>query len=131
MWALIAVMLGVFYFILIRPQRKRSQEHDQMISKIERGDEVITIGGMHGTIKQLGDDTVVLEVADGVTITFSRSAIARGLTVHQAEEEEVEEEEEEEEPVEFEDELEEELEEESDEEVAEKTPEEPGGKGKE
>ena len=90
MWALIAVMLGVFYFILIRPQRNRAREHDQMISSIEKGDEVVTIGGMHGTIKRLGDDTVVLEVAEGVTITFSRSAIARGLTVHQEEEEEVE-----------------------------------------
>ena len=96
MWALIAVMLVVFYFILIRPQRKRSQEHDQMASKLEKGDEVVTIGGVHGTINRITDETVVLEVDKGVKLTFSRSAIARTLTVH--EEEEGEEEEEEEEP---------------------------------
>ncbi len=112
MWVLIAVMLGVFYFILIRPQRKRAQEHDQMVQKLEKGDEVVTIGGMHGTIKRMTDDSVVLEVDKGVSITFSRSAIARSLTVHEPEPDEEEEEEEDldyEEPEEFED-LDEELE---------------------
>ena len=95
MWVLIAVMLGVFYFILIRPQRKRAQEHDQMTRGLELGDEVVTIGGMHGTITKLDDDSVVLEVDEGVSITFGRSAIARTLTMHEDEEEEEEEEEEE------------------------------------
>lgn len=94
MWALIAVMLVVFYFILIRPQRKRSQEHDQMASKLEKGDEVVTIGGVYGTINRITDETVVLEVDKGVKLTFSRSAIARTLTVHEEEEEEEEPEEE-------------------------------------
>lgn len=100
MWALIAVMLVVFYFILIRPQRKRSQEHDQMASKLEKGDEVVTIGGVHGTINRITDETVVLEVDKGVKLTFSRSAIARTLTVHEEEEEEEEPEEEPEEELE-------------------------------
>jgi preprotein translocase subunit YajC len=117
MWVLIAVMLGVFYFILIRPQRKRAQEHDQMVNKLEKGDEVVTIGGMHGVIKRITDDSVVLEVAKGTNITFSRSAIARSLTVHEPEPEEEEDEEEEEyleeDSEELEDELEEELEEEA------------------
>jgi preprotein translocase subunit YajC len=94
MWALIAVMLVVFYFILIRPQRKRAQEHDQMASKLEKGDEVVTIGGVHGTINRITDETVVLEVDKGVKLTFSRSAIARSLTVHEEGEEEEEPEEE-------------------------------------
>jgi preprotein translocase subunit YajC len=92
MWALIAVMLVVFYFILIRPQRKRAQDHDQMISTLQKGDEVVTIGGMHGTISKMSEDSVVLEVDKGVKLTFSRSAIARTLTVHEEEEEEEEEE---------------------------------------
>jgi preprotein translocase subunit YajC len=96
MWALIAVMLVVFYFILIRPQRKRAQDHDQMISKLEKGDEVVTIGGIHGTISRMSEDSVVLDVDKGVRLTFSRSAIARSLTVHEEEEEEEEEEPEEE-----------------------------------
>jgi preprotein translocase subunit YajC len=121
MYGLIAVMLVVFYFILIRPQRKRAQDHDQMITKLEKGDEVVTIGGLHGTIKRMGDDTVVIEVDKGVSLTFSRSAIARSLTVH-------EEEEEEEEPEEEEPEEEEELEE-PEEVEDEPTEEPPSGKG--
>jgi preprotein translocase subunit YajC len=93
MWALIAVMLVVFYFILIRPQRTRAQEHDQMVTKLEKGDEVVTIGGIHGSINKISEDTVVLEVDKGVKLTFSRAAIARSLTVHEDEEEEEEEEE--------------------------------------
>jgi preprotein translocase subunit YajC len=89
------VMLVVFYFILIRPQRKRAQEHDQMVSKLEKGDEVVTIGGIHGTISKISEDNVVLDVDEGVKLTFSRSAIARSLAVHE-EEEEIEEEDEEE-----------------------------------
>ena len=90
MWALIAVMLVVFYFILIRPQRKRAQEHDQMVTKLEKGDEVVTIGGIHGTISKISEEAVVLEVDKGVKLTFSRSAIARSLAVHEEEEEEEE-----------------------------------------
>jgi preprotein translocase subunit YajC len=94
MWGLIAVMLVVFYVILIRPQRRRAQEHEQMVQKLTRGDEVVTIGGIHGTIHRLGDDTVELEVDEGVKMTFSRSAIARTLTPPGEDEEEPEEEEE-------------------------------------
>lgn len=94
MWALIAVMLVVFYFLLIRPQRRRGQEHEQMVSKLKKGEEVVTIGGMYGTIKRISDDSVVLEVSKGVNVTFSRSAIARALTVSEPEEEELSEDEE-------------------------------------
>lgn len=93
MWILILVMVGVFYFLLIRPQRKRSQEHEEMVSKIERGDEVVTIGGVHGIIKRMTEDTVVLEVDKGVRITFARSAISRRVSQPEEEEEEETEEE--------------------------------------
>lgn len=86
MWALIAVMLVVFYFILIRPQRRRAQEHDQMVSALKKGDEVVTIGGIHGVIKRITDDKIVLEVSRGVEVTFLRSAIARSLNVPEEEE---------------------------------------------
>jgi preprotein translocase subunit YajC len=124
MWALIAVMLVVFYFILIRPQRKRAQGHDQMVSTLKKGDEVVTIGGVHGTITRMNEETVVLEVDQGVKVTFSRSAIARSLTAPEEEEEE-----EEEEP-ELEDETEEVEEEAAEEEPEEEEPEEPTGKKK-
>jgi preprotein translocase subunit YajC len=114
MWVLILAMILVFYLLLIRPQRKRSQEHEEMVTKLERGDEVVTIGGVHGVIKRMTDDTIVLEVDKGVRITFARSAISRRLT--QPEEEEEEEEETEE--------VEEEPEEETEEEPTEDTEEE-------
>ncbi len=95
MWVLILVMVLVFYLLLIRPQRKKSQEHEAMVSKIERGDEVVTIGGVHGIIKRMTEDTVVLEVDKGVRITFARSAISRRVSQPE-EDEEVEEEPEEE-----------------------------------
>ena len=107
MWLLIAAMIAVFYFVLIRPQRKRAQEHDKMVTEIQKGDEVVTIGGIHGIIKRIGDDTVVIEVDKGVRMTLSRSAISKTVTEHEEEEEEPEEEPEEE----YEEEVEEESEE--------------------
>jgi len=87
----------VFYVLLIRPQRKRAQEHDEMMTKLNKGDEVVTIGGIQGVIKRVTDDSVVLEVDKGVRITFLKSAISRSLSPPQEEEEEEEVEEEEEE----------------------------------
>ena len=107
MWVLILVMVLVFYLLLIRPQRKRSQEREKMISKIERGDEVVTIGGVQGIIKRMTDDTVVLEVDKGVRITFTRSAISRCISQPEEEEEEPTEETEEETTEETEEETEE------------------------
>lgn len=94
MWVLILVMVVVFYMLLIRPQRKRSQERDEMVSALQRGEEVITIGGVHGVIKRMTEDTVVLEVDKGVRITFAKSAISKRLTQPEEEEEEEEVEEE-------------------------------------
>ena len=87
MWILILVMVLVFYMLLIRPQRKRSQEHEEMVTKLERGDEVVTIGGVHGVIKRMTEDEVVLEVDKGVKITFARSAISRRVSQPEEEEE--------------------------------------------
>ena len=87
MWILILVMVLVFYMLLIRPQRKRSQEHEEMVTKLERGDEVVTIGGVHGVIKRITEDEVVLEVDKGVKITFARSAISRRVSQPEEEEE--------------------------------------------
>ncbi len=87
MWVLIVVMLVVFYFLLIRPQRKKAQEHEQMISKLKKGDEVVTIGGIYGTIKRIGEDFVVLEVDKNVRIKISRSAISKRISPVEEEEE--------------------------------------------
>ena len=110
MYALIAIMVGVFYFLLIRPQRKRAKDHEEMVSELRKGDEVVTIGGIHCILKKIADDTVVVEVDKGVRMTMSRSAISKSVTEHEEEEEEPEEEYEE-----LEEEYEEEAEEESEE----------------
>jgi preprotein translocase subunit YajC len=138
LWIILGLMFVVMYFVLYRPQRKRQQEAQNLLSTLQKGDEVVTIGGIHGTIKKLTEDSVVLEVDKGVRMKFSRSAIARTLTVHEEreeeelaavepEEEETEDYEEEEEYEEEEDYEEEEPPEESEEEVEAEVEEETGG----
>lgn len=91
MYVLIAVMVAVFYFLLIRPQRKRAKEHEKLVTELRKGDEVVTIGGIHGVVKKTTGDTVVIEVDKGVRITLLRSAISKSITEHEEEEEEEEE----------------------------------------
>lgn len=69
------LMFAIFYFLLIRPQQKKSRERSAMLNSLKKGDKVTTIGGLHGTIEQISDDTVVLKVNDVTKLTFDRSAI--------------------------------------------------------
>jgi preprotein translocase subunit YajC len=91
LFILIAVMLVVFYLFLIRPQRKKATEHEDMLGSIKRGDEVVTIGGVHGTVKKITADTMEIDVGNDVRITFSKSAVSRKVTEDVEEEEETEE----------------------------------------
>lgn len=70
------LMFVVFYFLLIRPQQKKQKVRNQMLNQLKRGDKVTTIGGLHGTIMEITDDTVVLRVNDATKMTFDRSAIS-------------------------------------------------------
>ncbi len=72
---LMVAMLGIFYFLLIRPQQKKQKETKNMLSNLQKGDVVFTIGGIHGRITGLTDSTVTLEVADRVRIKINRSAV--------------------------------------------------------
>jgi preprotein translocase subunit YajC len=69
------LMFAIFYFLLIRPQQRKQRERSSMLRALQKGDKVVTIGGMHGTIEQIADDTVVLKVNDATKLTFDRSAI--------------------------------------------------------
>lgn len=69
------LMLVVFYFLLIRPQQKRQKERMAMLDALKKGDKVITIGGLHGTIVDLTDDQVVLRVNENTKLTFERHAV--------------------------------------------------------
>jgi preprotein translocase subunit YajC len=73
-------LIGIFYLMLIRPQRKRVEQHRKLIESVDVGDEVITIGGMYGRVKAIGDEELELEVSPGTTIRFTKSAIGRRVT---------------------------------------------------
>jgi preprotein translocase subunit YajC len=77
---LLLVVMGLFfYFLLIRPQQRRTRQQRMLIESIEVGDEVLTIGGIFGTVRRLEDDRVTIEVAPGADLQFARSAIARRI----------------------------------------------------
>jgi len=69
------LLFAVFYFLLIRPQQKKQKQRSAMLVQLKKGDKVVTIGGMHGTILEITDDIVVLRVNDATKITFDRSAV--------------------------------------------------------
>lgn len=72
----LALMFLVFYFLLIRPQQKRSKQHKEFLDALKRGDEVITSAGIHGKVTGLTDSVVTMEIADKVRIKVQRSNIA-------------------------------------------------------
>ncbi|MDA7920951.1 preprotein translocase subunit YajC [Verrucomicrobiales bacterium] len=76
MLPLMLIMFGLFYFVLIRPQRKAQKEAAVMRDNLRVGDKVVTIGGMHGLVSGKSDKTVSVKIADGLSVKFDRSAIA-------------------------------------------------------
>ena len=80
------LLFGVVYFLMIRPQQKRRREAQNMQKQLGPGDQIVTIGGLHGTIVSIDDDVATLEVAPGVQVRFARQAIARTLLQQDAEE---------------------------------------------
>ena len=75
----LAFMVAIFYFMLIRPQKRRVQQHKELVESTQVGDPVVTIGGMHGTVASIAEDTIDIEISPGTTVRFVRSAIARRL----------------------------------------------------
>lgn len=69
------MMFLIFYFILIRPQQKKQQEQQKMVDSLKDGDNVVTLSGIHGTIRKVKDDIVMLQIADNVRIKINRSSI--------------------------------------------------------
>ena len=68
-------MLVLFYFFLLRPQQKRAKEHKAMLGGLQKGDKVITNGGIYGTIVSVGDTTFEVMIADNVKIKILKSAV--------------------------------------------------------
>ena len=79
MVAILAITIGIFYFLIIRPQQKKQKDAEQMLASIRKGDRVLTSGGLFGTV--IGDgsknDVVVLRVAEDVKMEFSKQSIVQ------------------------------------------------------
>jgi preprotein translocase subunit YajC len=76
----LGLLIAVFYFFLIRPQRRRVEAHKALVRSLSVGDEVVTIGGLHGRVKRLMEEDLELEVASNTTLRFVKSAIARKVS---------------------------------------------------
>lgn len=70
------LIIVIFYFFLIRPQNKKQKETEKMLNALKKGDKVITIGGIHGTVSSVKDKTVIVKVDENTKLEFNRTAIA-------------------------------------------------------
>lgn len=73
----VVVLFALLYFLLIRPQQVRQKKHQQMIRNLKVNDQIVTIGGIYGTIVKIKEDTFVVRVADNVRIEILKSAVAQ------------------------------------------------------
>ena len=71
----IGLLFGMMYFVMIRPQRRRQKEHNEMVQELHRGDKVITAGGIYGRVESVSDDSVVLKIESGVTMRVAKSSV--------------------------------------------------------
>ncbi len=78
-WVFLVGFLVIFYLMIWRPQAKRAKEHKNLIAGLQKGDEVVTSGGIAGKVTKVADDFVVIEVSDNVELKFQKVAIAATL----------------------------------------------------
>jgi len=74
-FAPLVILFVIFYFLLIRPQQKKAKEHREMVSKLEKGDAVVTSGGIHGTITGVAEDAVTVEIAENVRVKVAKEHV--------------------------------------------------------
>ncbi|MCL2763071.1 MAG: preprotein translocase subunit YajC [Treponema sp.] len=82
----IIAIFAIVYFLMIRPQNKKQKETQKMIAALKKGDKVVTIGGIHGTIQSVKEHSVIVKVDDSTKIEFNRGAIASVVSVAKDEE---------------------------------------------
>jgi preprotein translocase subunit YajC len=76
MLVFLVVIFAMFYFLMIRPQRKRQKEQQAMMSALQKGDKIITAGGIYGTIENVNEDNLVIKVEGGTTLRVARNSVA-------------------------------------------------------
>jgi preprotein translocase subunit YajC len=86
-------IIAIFYFLIIRPQNKKQKETQKMLSQLKKGDKIVTIGGIHGTIQNVKEQTVIVKVDEDTKLEFSRSAISTVVTVAKEDKNEIKDEE--------------------------------------
>lgn len=77
---MMAVIFAIFYFILIRPQQKKMKEHKKMVDELKKGDEIITGGGIYGTVEGVAPDTLTVKIAEGTKVKITRGSVAHVIT---------------------------------------------------
>lgn len=80
------IMFAVIYFMMIKPEQKKAKEKKSMISELKKNDKIVTIGGIHGTVSIVKDDTVQLKIADNTVVRISKSAIGSVISDKKEEE---------------------------------------------
>jgi len=75
MWIFFLLMIVMMYFLIIRPQSKQKKDQAARVAAMEKGDKVVSIGGLHGTVHHISDKTVTIKLAEGVFVPFEKSAI--------------------------------------------------------
>jgi len=70
-----ALIIGIFYFLILRPQQKRQKEREKLLESVKKGDKVITGGGLHGTVSGVEEKTLLIQVSENVKMKFERSAV--------------------------------------------------------
>jgi preprotein translocase subunit YajC len=84
-----AAIILIFYFLIIRPQSKKRKDTEKMIAALKKGDRIVTIGGLYGTIQSIKDTTVIIKADDNVKLEFLRSAVSSVITQAKEEKEEI------------------------------------------
>lgn len=77
---MMGLMIAVFYFFMIRPQAKKAKQQKKFINDLQKGDKIVTIAGIHGTINKVDDNTIMLETSPGSYIKIEKSAISMEWT---------------------------------------------------
>lgn len=76
----IIAIIAIIYLLIIRPQKKRQKQHDDLVSALSLGVEIVTIGGIHGEVSRIKDDTLWIKVSNNVEIEIEKSAVAKTIS---------------------------------------------------